>query len=132
MNPPLDKLRHFASSGASGRPAAIWLALLALLGNVMLPAAVSIGFSLAEPGRDLLEARLCAASPGGVSGKAKPGLLAPHCPLCTIAAAPLPRPPDFAIPAQLAEQRQFRLRAAVSIALVRHGGMQARAPPSTA
>jgi hypothetical protein len=132
MNPALDKLRRSARSERAGQTAAMWLAFLALLGNIMLPAAVSIAFSLAEPGRYLYRAGLCGGSPGDVPGKAKPVLLVQHCPLCTLPTAALPRPPAVTVPAEAAEQHQFQLRAAPTIASVRHGRMQARAPPSVA
>ena len=132
MNPPLDKLQRSAKSEAAGRTVTVWLALLALLGNVMLPAAVSIALSLTEPGSYLFRTGLCGGSPGDVPGKAKPVLLVQHCPLCAVPAAALPRPPALSVPAEVAEQQQFQPRAIVSAASARHGGMQARAPPSVA
>ena len=130
MNPPLHKLQRSARSEAAGRTVTVWLALLALLGNIMLPAAVSIAFSLTEPGSYLFRTGLCGGSPGDVPGKAKPVLLVQHCPLCTVPGAALPRPPAVTVPAEAAEQHQFQLRAAPTIASVRHGRMQARAPPA--
>jgi hypothetical protein len=129
---PFDKLGRFAASEGCGQATARWLALLALLGNLMVPAAVSIVFSPAEPSRDLLRVGLCGGSSGDAPGKAKPSLLVQHCLLCTVTAAPLPRPPRFALPTDIAEQRQFQLGEAVSVTRVRHRGIQARAPPSMA
>jgi hypothetical protein len=132
MNPPLDKLQRSARSEGAGQTVAAWLAFLALLGNIMLPAAVSIAFSLTEPGRHLFTTGLCGGSPGEVPGKAKPVLLVQHCPLCTVPAAALPPPPAAMVPAEVAAQHQFQPQGIVSVASVRHGAMQARAPPPLA
>jgi hypothetical protein len=123
---PLDNLLH-----GPRRAGATWLAFAALLGNILLPAALSI-FVLTELRGG---AALCAQSPGNASGgnapgKAKPGLLVQHCPLCTVPAAPLPRPPTMVVPGEVADQTQVQRLTTVSVAPIRHGRMQARAPPS--
>ncbi|HEY1433592.1 MAG TPA: hypothetical protein VGF39_18470 [Stellaceae bacterium] len=128
-NSPLNKPDRPVPSGGGWWTAARWLAFVALLGNIMLPAATSIVFSPAGLDRDSLRARICGGWPGDMPGKAKSGLLVQHCPLCSVPAAPLPRPPGFTVPGEIAEQDQFQLRTGVSVASVRHGGMQARAPP---
>jgi hypothetical protein len=106
----------------------IWLAFVALLGNVLLPAALSI-FVLNEPGRD---SPLCSQLPGDAPGKAKPGLLAQHCPFCAVPAAPLAPPPSIVVPGNIADQSQLQLLTTISVAPIRRGRMQARAPPSAA
>jgi hypothetical protein len=118
-HPPLD-------NSDRRRAGAAWLALVALLGNFLLPAGLSI-FVFNEPGRDT---PLCGQWSGDVPGKTKPGLLVQHCPLCAIPAAPLPRPPSIVVPGKLADQSQLQPLTTVSIAAARHGRMQARAPPS--
>jgi hypothetical protein len=97
-----------------------------LLGNFLLPAALSI-FVFDEPGRDT---PLCSQWSGDIPGKAKPGLLVQHCPLCTVPAAPLPRPPSIAVPGKLADESQLQLPRTEPVAPIRHSRMQARAPPS--
>ena len=104
---------------------ASWLAFVVLLGKVLLPAALSI-FVLNEPGRDT---PFCGHWSGDVPGKAKPGLLVQHCPLCTVPAAPLPRPPSVVVPGEVVDESRLQLPTTVSVAPIRHGGMQARAPP---
>ena len=127
-HPPLDKPDRIARSHGRRRGAATWLAFVALLGNILLPAALSI-FVLKEPGRDT---PLCGPWQGDAQGKAKPGLLAQHCPLCTVPAAPLAPPPSIVVPGKIADQSQLQLLTTLSVAPIRHGRMQARAPPSAA
>lgn len=110
------------------RARATWLAFAALLGNVLLPAVLSI-FVLNEPGRDT---PICGQWSGDASGKVMPALLVLHCPLCTVPAAALPRPPRIAVPGKLADEGQLQRLASLSVALIRHGRVQARAPPSIA
>ncbi|HEX3414065.1 MAG TPA: hypothetical protein VHT00_20345 [Stellaceae bacterium] len=110
------------------RAGAIWVALIAFLGNVLLPAALSI-IVLKEPGRDIPGVGLCGQWHGDAQGKPKPGLLVQHCPLCAMPAAPLPRAPSITGSAKIADQRQLQLSTTVSVAPIRHGRMQARAPP---
>lgn len=120
---PLDFLH------GRGRAGATWLAFVALLGNVLLPAALSI-IILKEPGRAIPGVGLCGGWPSDAPGKAKPGLLVQHCPLCTVPAAPLPRPPSIVVPGKLADESRLQLLRTVSVAPIRHSRMQARAPPS--
>jgi hypothetical protein len=124
----LDDPDRAAPLRGNRRAGAIWLALVALLGNILLPAVVSI-FVLREPGRNIPGVGLCSHWPGDAPGKAKPGLLVQHCPLCTVPAAPLPRPPSIVVPEKLADESQLQPLRTVSIAPIRHGRMQARAPP---
>jgi hypothetical protein len=105
------------------RAGAIWVALIAFLGNVLLPAALSI------IARDIPGVGLCSQWHGDAQGKPKPGLLVQHCPLCAMPAAPLPRAPSITGSAKIADQRQLQLSTTVSVAPIRHGRMQARAPP---
>ena len=126
---PLDNSHRIAPLHGRRRAGAIWLAFVALLGNVLLPATLSI-FVLKEPARDILGMGLCGHWPGDAPGKAKPGLLLQHCPLCTAPAAPLPRPPSIVVPDKIADESQLHLPTNVSVAPIRHGRMQPRAPPS--
>jgi hypothetical protein len=109
---------------------ATWLAGAALLSNIMLPAALSIFARLSEPARDTPSVGLCTGWRGDAPGRTKPGLLVQHCPLCTVPVAAPPIPPSFAVAGEAADNGQPQLRTTASVALVRHGGMQARAPPS--
>jgi hypothetical protein len=132
----LDDPDRAAPLRGKRRAGATWLALVALLGNILLPAALSVfvvrelGFVLREPGRDIPGVGLCGHWPGNAPGKEKPGLLVQHCPLCTAPAAPPPRPPSIVVPEKLADEGQLQPLRTVSIAPIRHGRMQARAPPS--
>jgi hypothetical protein len=125
---PLDNSGRIAPLHGRRRAGATWLAFVALLGNVLLPAALSI-IVLKEPGHGIPGVGLCGHWLGDAPGKTKPGLLVQHCPLCAVPAAPLPRPPGFAVPGEVADQSQLQLRATLSVAPIRHGRMQARAPP---
>ncbi len=120
---PLDFLHRRRRAGAT------WLAFLALLGNVLLLAALSV-IVMKEPGRDIPGVGLCGHWPGDAPGKAKPGLLVQHCPLCTVPFAPMPRSPGFAVPGEVADESQLQPLTTVSVAPMRHSRMQARAPPS--
>jgi hypothetical protein len=122
--PPLDNFSHGCC-----RAAATWLAFVALLGNVLLPAALSI-IALKEPARDIPGSGLCGQWPGDVPGKAKPGLLVQHCPLCAVPIPPLPRAPSIVVPDKLAGENRVQLPKTVSVAPIRHGRMRARAPPT--
>jgi hypothetical protein len=106
-----------------------WLAFVVLLGNVLSPTALSI-FVLKEPGRDFSGVVLCGHWPGDAPGKAKPGLLVQHCPLCAVPTAPLPPAPSIAVPRKLADENQPQFLTTAVVAPIRHGRMQARAPPS--
>ena len=123
---PLDDLLH-----GCHRAGASWLAFVALLGNILLPAALSI-LVLKEPGRDIPGVGLCGVGPSDAPGKTKSGLLVQHCPLCTEPAAPLPQPPSIATPGLIADESRPQLLTTLSVAPIRHGRVQARAPPSAA
>jgi hypothetical protein len=124
----LDDQDRAAPLRGNRRAGSTWLVLAALLGNILLPAALSI-FVPREPGRDIPGVGLCGHWPGDAPGKGKPGLLVQHCPLCTVPAAPLPRPPSIVVPEKLADESQLQPLRTASIAPIRHGRMQARAPP---
>jgi hypothetical protein len=124
----LDNPDRAAPLRGHRRAAAAWLALVAFLGNILLPAALSI-FVLTEPGRDIPGVGLCGHWPGDAPGKGKPGLLVQHCPWCTVPAALLPRPPSIVVPERLADESRPQPLRTVSIAPIRHGRMQPRAPP---
>jgi hypothetical protein len=127
---PLDDWDRTASCRRPRRATATWLAFVALLSNLVLPSALSIIVHLSEPGRDTPSAGLCSGWRGDTPGKTKPGLLVQHCPLCTVPVASLPRPPSFGVPGAIADKGQMLPPAIVLVASIRHGGMQARAPPS--
>jgi hypothetical protein len=109
------------------RRAVAWLAVAGLLSNFLLPAAMSagggaVGFSICSTG-----------SGGDPSGKAKPGFLVHHCALCAVPAALPVRPqPDYPVPAEIAAAIPPQLRAITLSASLRHGHVQARAPPDAA
>ena len=124
----LDNPDRIALLHGRARAAATWLAFVALLGNVLLPVALSI-FVLKEPGRD---APLCGQWHGDARGKAKPGLLVQHCSFCAVPAASLAPPPSIVVPGKIADQSQLQLLTTTSVSPIRHGRMQARAPPSVA
>jgi len=112
------------------RAVATWLAFVALASNLVLPAALSTIVGPTGTRGGALSVGFCRTGSGDVPGKTKPGLVVEHCSLCTVTAALLPRPPRFAVPAENAHENPRRLQAALSIALIRPGEMQARAPPS--
>ena len=123
--PPLDNAPLHGRRLAG----AISLALIAMLGNVLLPAALSI-IVLKEAGRAIPGVGICGQWPGDATGKSKLVLVVQHCPLCTVPAAPLPQSPGFAAPGETADENQLQPLTNGSIAPIRHGRMQARAPPS--
>jgi hypothetical protein len=129
-HPPLDNPNRIAPLHGRAGAAATWLAFVALLGNVLLPVALSI-IVLKEPGGGIPGVGICGHWPADAPGKTKPGLVVHHCPLCTVPLAPLPRSPRFAVPGEVAAgSRPQQPLTTVSVAPVRRGRMQARAPPS--
>jgi hypothetical protein len=112
------------------RAAATWLGLIALLGNLALPTALSMTSRLAESPRDIPLVGLCTGSPSGAPGKVKPELPVQHCPLCATTAIPLPQPPVFAMPGETSGTDLPRFRTAEAVSPIRHGRIQPRAPPS--
>ena len=112
------------------RAFAAWLAIFALLGNVMLPAAVAFVVSVIEPDRGLLNIGLCRGGLGDLSGKTKPGVPEQHCLQCMLPAGALPRLPNCSIPDEVANADRSQPRTAGPAAPFRYGGKQARAPPS--
>jgi hypothetical protein len=108
-----------------------WLACAALLANVLLPTALSLGIGLFEPNRNPVGSSLCSAAPGrDLPGKAKPALLVHHCVLCTVPAAlPARKPVGVEYEVQLADRGYPRIRPVSVPTPFRHGQVQARAPP---
>jgi hypothetical protein len=130
-NSLLGNLHRIAPPHGPFRAAATWLAFVALLGNALLPAAFSI-VVLKEPGRGISRVGLCGQWPGDAPDKTKTGLLVQHCPLCSLPAASLPRPLTILGPGDVAGESQLQILTTVLVAPIRHGRMQARAPPSAA
>jgi len=118
----------------NGRRACITsLAVLALLSHVLVPAVLMAAARALNPGAGSFRLTLCNATPqGDASGKAKPGLPAHHCALCPLPAADLYRPPTGLMPTSEGARGVYRRLAAEWPApSLRHGQMQARAPPAT-
>ena len=129
-HPSLDNPDRIALLHGRARAAATWLAFVALLGNVLLPAALSI-IVLKERGGGVPGVGICGQWPADAAGKTKPGLVVQHCPLCTVPLAPLPLSPGFVVPGEVADgSRPPQPLTTVSAAPIRRGRMQARAPPS--
>ena len=117
-----------------GRAVVAWLALAALLGNVLLPAGLSIALDLLGEGIGPVKSTLCsAAAASDLPGKAKPGLLVHHCALCNVPTAQLQRPrAGFVLPRETVAAVHRLLRTASPTAPFRQGPVQARAPPAVA
>lgn len=126
---PLSNPDRIAPLRAWWRTTATWLSLSAFIANGVLPAALVIFADLADPSRGALGAGICGGSSGDAADKGKPGLLAQHCPLCTIPAAPLARSPSLTVPCDAAEGGLLQPRTALALDPRRHGSVQARAPP---
>jgi hypothetical protein len=129
-NPPLDIGDRSASWRGGWRAIATLLALVASLSNLLVPGVLAAAshFDGSESGAPRFA--FCGTARGDASGKAKPGLLIHHCPLCTAAVA-LPSPtPSFAGPGEAPAGDQWRLRKAMPVVSVRYSGVQARAPPA--
>ena len=106
-----------------------WLACAALLANVLLPTALSLGIGLFEPNRNPIGSSLCSAAPS-LPGKAQPALLVHRCVLCTLPAAlPARQPAGVEYEVQLADRGYPRIRPVSLPTPFRHGQVQARAPP---
>ena len=118
--PVMAPISHFSLP----RRAIAWLTVMGLLSNFLLPGALSMaagagGFSICS-----------AASAGGPSGKAKPGILAHHCALCAEPTAlPFGHGPGILPSTVSVERPHLRLRGILLAAADRHGRVQARAPP---
>jgi hypothetical protein len=119
-----DTIAHFSL----WRRAVVWLAVAGLLGDIALPAA-AISIAVGSAGLGICKA----ASAGDLPGKAKPGLLVHYCSLCA-APATLPHrpPPSSLAPNASAEEAHLQLGTVSLVALLRHGPVQARAPPLVA
>jgi hypothetical protein len=129
-HPLLDNTHRRSPS----RAAVAWLAFVALLSNVLFAAALSMAAGLLDGGRDIFGLKLCSASPvRKLPGKDKPGLPLQHCALCAMS-APLPSrlQAGFALPDEVAEGAHPQLGTTWSAAPLRHGRVQARAPPPAA
>src|SRR5215472_3974605 len=129
-NPPLDISDRSASWRGGWRAIATLLALVALLSNLVAPGLLAAASPLSGSGSDASRPAFCGTARGDASGKAKPGLLIHHCPLCTAPVA-LPSPtPSFAGPGEAPAGDQWRLRKTMPVVSVRYSGVQARAPPA--
>jgi hypothetical protein len=119
---------------SSPRAAFCWVALAALLVNVLLPTALSVGIGLLGANRDTIGSSLCSGESGrDFPGKGKPALFVHHCALCTVAAAlPHRRPPGVAYEIQVADAGYPRVQPVSTPTPFRHGRVQARAPPIAA
>lgn len=132
MTPPsLDNPYGVAAFPRSRRAVVCWVAFVALLTNVLLPTALSIGIMSLDPNSNTVTSGLCTATPGGgFPGKAKPGLLVHHCALCTLPVAlPPRRQAGDAYEREVADKAHPCVRAALTPTPFRHGPVQARAPP---
>jgi hypothetical protein len=109
--------------------AAAWLTLVAFLGNALLPAGLAAA-GLYHRSSNKPWLALCSAAPDrDLAGKARPALPLHHCALCVMPAAqPLP-PAELAPPLGFARAPQSLLRRLSAIVPLRHGRVQARAPP---
>jgi hypothetical protein len=126
----LDNTHGMSPSRAAGAS----LAFVALLSNVLFAAALSIAADLVDGSRDTFGLKLCSASPvRKLPGKDKPGLPLRDCALCAMP-APLPSRPQasFALPDEVTDGPHPQLRTTWSAAPLRHGLVQARAPPPVA
>jgi len=112
-----------------------WLALVALLNNALLPAALVVALVGPSAGRDSLWPGFCGAGPGqDIPGKAKPALLAHHCLLCIAASDVLPpdRQAGIALSAMVAGEVCPPARTTVPGEPWRNYRPQPRAPPARA
>jgi len=117
----------------SNRPcaAATWLAIFALLSQTLAPAALITASGVLAPGVASIRSTLCTASPERDSpGKTKPALPVHYCALCTVSTADLYRPPTGFTPNIEIAPTVYPLSGKERPVLrLRHGQMQARAPP---
>jgi hypothetical protein len=112
-----------------------WLAIVALLGNVLLPASVSIGAVWLASGSDAPSPALCGSASGrGLPGKPKPALLLHHCALCALAPAALlpPHPTGSVLEWATSGKAQPSLRDTTRPPPFGHCWAQPRAPPVAA
>jgi hypothetical protein len=116
------------------RAAFFWVALVALLVNVLLPPALSAAIGLFGANRDAIGSSLCSGEPGrDLPSKGNPALLVHHCALCTAPVMlPLRRPPGIAYEIQIADAGYPRVQPVSAPTPFRHGRVQARAPPIAA
>ena len=105
-----------------------WIAVAALLVNLLLPAALSIGLA---GERDTVAASLCGATAErDRPGKANLGIVVHHCPICTVAAAlTLPCAGALTYAGRIAVTAYPVVRPTLAPAFFRHSPVQARAPP---
>jgi hypothetical protein len=115
-------------------PAVAWLAFLGLLGNFLLPAALSVAVGLLDSGRGAVGSSLCSATAGSeLPHKGKSALLVHHCALCTTpAASQLRRHVNFLLAHELGDMAYPPLGTTSLVARFRQGAAQARAPPHIA
>ena len=116
------------------RLAVAWLAVIALLFHALLPAGLLIGTGLLNQAGGAATLTLCSAeSDSDVPGKAKPGLPAHNCALCTAPATGLSPPSAGPIGSpEVAAAAYPRRGTEWKPLLARHGRVQARAPPALA
>jgi hypothetical protein len=109
----------------------IWLAFFALLSNVLLPARLLVAAGMLKADRDTIGSTLCSAASGrDLPGKAEPELPLHHCALCTVPAGELSRPQTGSVLRhEVAGASHPLLRSVSAAAPLRHGRVQARAPP---
>jgi hypothetical protein len=117
------------------RASLAWLAIVALLGNALLPLSVSIGAVWLGSGSDAPSPVLCGSASGrGLPGKSEPALVVHHCALCALEPAaffPLD-PTGLAFPWGTSGQAQLSLRDTTRPLPFGHCWAQPRAPPVAA
>src|SRR5438128_2434715 len=130
-HPPLDDPSHVGALPRPSRGVACWVALLALLVNVLLPTVVSVGIRLLDPNRGTLSSSLCSTTADpDLPGKGKPWLHVRHCALCAVPAAlPPRRQAGVANECAIADAAYLRVRPPLAAIPFRLGPAQARAPP---
>jgi hypothetical protein len=101
-----------------------------LLLNLLLPAALSVGIALAGD-RGAAGSSVCgAAGERDDPGKANPALFVQHCAVCAVPPALPPlRAGALACAVGIAEVAYSAGRRGLTPSLLRHGPVQARAPP---
>jgi hypothetical protein len=116
------------------RAAMCWVACVALLLDVLLRAALSVGVGLLDPRPDTINPGLCSSEPSrNLPVQGKPVLLAHHCALCTVPATlPPRRAPAIAYETRIADAGYPRVQPTSAPTPFRHGRVQARAPPIAA
>jgi len=107
-----------------------WIAVTALLADLLLPVVASIG--LAGERDSVVASRCGAAAERDHAGKANPGVAIHHCALCTLPGAPSLRAGGASFAGGIAESAYPAVRPGLAFSPYRHGPLQARAPPVAA